>query len=142
VINPVLVKLLVLALNLMPLGENAFSFHVVEEGYYAATYRAERRDADFTLFRPLVETEGFLSFEAEKSRRFGRSYTVRVYESGELFTVSLTDIMKEMPSLAAVPRQILQLDSGTIKLDGAGRCLFLAQEGENFTVVAEIIAPL
>jgi hypothetical protein len=110
-VNQILVKLLLLALNLMPLDQAGFNFHVVEDGYYAATYRAERRDQDFTVFRPVTEDEKFPAFDAERSRRFGRTYTVRIQGTGEMVSVVLTDIMMDMPPLSSVPRQILKMTS-------------------------------
>jgi hypothetical protein len=142
VVNQVLIKLLLLALNLMPPDQAAFSFHVVQDGYYAATYRVERRDQDFTIFRPLLEAEEFPSFDAERSRRFGRSYTLRVHGSGEIISVVLTEIMRDMPPLSSIPRQILQTETGNIRVDGVGRSLFLAVDGENITLVVELNAPL
>ncbi|MDR1625925.1 MAG: hypothetical protein LBT33_05230 [Spirochaetia bacterium] len=109
--NEILVKLLLLALNLMPLDQAGFNFHVLEGGRYAASYRAERRDQDFTVFRPAAEDGRFPAFDAERSRRFGRTYTVRVQETGEMLSVSLTDIMLDMPPLSALPRQILKAEA-------------------------------
>jgi hypothetical protein len=141
-VNQILIKLLLLALNLMPLDQAAFSFHVVQDGYYTATYRVERRDQDFTVFRPLLEAEGFPAFDAERSRRFGRSYTARIHGSGEIISVVLTDIMRDMPPLSLVPRQILRGEAGNIRLDGVGKSLFLAVDGESISLVAEVNAPL
>jgi hypothetical protein len=109
--NEILVKLLLLALNLMPLDQAGFNFHVLEDGRYAASYRAERRDQDFTVFRPAAGDQRFPAFDAERSRRFGRTYTVRTQETGEILSVSLTDIMLDMPPLSSVPRQILKAGS-------------------------------
>jgi hypothetical protein len=108
VVNQILVKLLLLALNLMPVDQAGFNFHVMRDGVYAATYRVERRDQDFTIFRPSTQDEAFPAFDAERSRRFGRSYTVRVHGTGEILSVVLTDIMRDMPPLDSVPRQILK----------------------------------
>ncbi|MCL1817799.1 MAG: hypothetical protein FWG35_02630 [Spirochaetaceae bacterium] len=166
-INQVLVKLLLLALNLMPLDQAAFNFHVLQDGVYATTYRVERRDQDFTMFRPRGEEADFPAFDAESSRRFGRSYTVRVRETGEITAVVLTDILQDMPPLSTVPRQILKTGeglpaaqnrtpetrpaeantenaasgAGDIRLDGVGRTLFLKMDGQSLTVVAEVNAP-
>ena len=103
-----LIKLLLLALNLMPFDQAGFNFHVMQDGVYAATYRVERRDQDFTVFRPRAEDAEFPAFDAERSRRFGRSYVVSVQETGEILTVVLTDILRDMPPLSLVPRQILK----------------------------------
>jgi hypothetical protein len=110
-VNLVLVKLLLLAMNLMPADQAGFNFHILENGRYTATYRAERRDQDFTVFRPVAQDEKFPAFDAERSRRFGRTYTVRVQETGEILSMSLTDIMLDMPPLSSVPRQILKTKS-------------------------------
>jgi hypothetical protein len=110
--NQILVKLLLLALNLMPADQAGFNFHVLEDGRYVASYRAERRDQDFTVFRPAGEDEKFPAFDVERSRRFGRTYVVRVRETGEMLSVALTDIMLDMPPLSAVPRQILKTAGG------------------------------
>ena len=77
---------------------------------YAATYGVQRRDQDFTVFRPRGEDAEFPAFDAERSRRFGRSYTVRVQDTGEIISVVLTDIMRDMPPLSSVPRQILKIE--------------------------------
>ena len=107
-VNQVLIKLLLLALNLMPLDQAAFNFHILRDGMYTTTYRVERRDQDFTIFRPRSEDAAFPAFDAERSRRFGRSYIVRVQNTGEIATVVLTDILRDMPPLASVPRQVLK----------------------------------
>jgi hypothetical protein len=107
-VNQILVKLLLLALNLMPVDQAGFNFHVMRDGVYTATYRVERRDQDFTIFRPAARDDDFPAFDAERSRRFGRSYTVRVHGTGEILSVVLTDLMRDMPPLNSVPRQILK----------------------------------
>ena len=157
-INQVLVKLLLLALNLMPLDGAAFNFHVLRDGVYAATYRVERRDQDFTVFRPRTEDADFPAFDAERSRRFGRAYTVRVQDTGEIASIVLTDILREMPPLASVPRQIIitgdlvaetdensvgefgamEQSTGDIRIDGVGRTVFVTMDGQNLTIAAEI----
>jgi hypothetical protein len=147
-VHEILVKLLLLALNLMPLDQAGFNFHVVEDGRYAATYRAERRDQDFTVFRPAAEDEKFPAFDAERSRRFGRTYTVRARETGEMLFVSLTDIMLDMPPLTAVPRQILRAGNpappaaepgGTASPAGAGEEKDTGGADENASPEGDII---
>jgi hypothetical protein len=113
-VNQILVKLLLLALNLMPLDQAGFNFHIAGDGHYVTTYRVERRDQDFTVFRPVTEDENFPAFDAERSRRFGRTYMVRVRETGEVFSVALTDIMMDMPPLSSTPRQILKMGSAGV----------------------------
>jgi hypothetical protein len=141
-VNQVLLKLLLLALNLMPPDQAAFNFHVLSDGAYAATYRVQRRDQDFTVFRPLEENESFPAFDAERSRRFGRAYIARVQGTGEMAQVVLTEIMLNMPPLASEPRQILKTSDGDIKVDGVGRTLFLSMDGQTLTVAAEVNASL
>ena len=119
-INQVLVKLLLLALNLMPHTQAAFNFHVLQDGVYAATYRVERRDQDFTVFRPRAEAAEFPAFDAERSRRFGRSYTVRVQDTGEMLSLVLTDILRDMPPLSSAPRQILKTADSAVKPEETG----------------------
>jgi hypothetical protein len=124
-VSQVLVKLLLLALNLMPVDQAGFNFHILEDGRYVAGYRAEKRDEDFTVFRPAAGDGDakFPAFDAERSRRFGRTYMVRVRETGEMLSVDLTMIMMDMPALSLVPRQILREggpESGDGERAGAG----------------------
>lgn len=137
VLNQILVRLLIFALHLAPVEMEAFSLHVLDGGLYAGTYRAVRVSPEYTEFRVSAEGSGLRPFEAEKSRRYGHIYTVYGGNAIEGLSVGLSEELGEMRPFAAAPRQILSGAGGAIRVDSAGRNLFLGVEETRITVVAE-----
>jgi hypothetical protein len=137
VLNPILIRLLLLALHLLDAEASAVSLHVLEGGLYAGTYSAERGDGGHFSFRALPEDSELPAFEAERSRRYGHFYTVYVPEKGESLSVSLLEVLKDLKPLRANRHQKLGGDTAALRVDAEGNIFIIGSEEGPFSVVVE-----
>jgi hypothetical protein len=137
VLNPLLVRLLLLALHILPLETPVMSLHVLEGGIYAGTYRAERGEAGHVFFRPAPEDTELPAFEAERSRRYGHFYTVFVPEKGESLSVGLAEELKELKPLDTARHQKLGGEKASLRIDAEGGVVIVGSEEGPLAIIGE-----
>ena len=136
-ISPILAKLLLLALQLLPIDLPQFPIHVLQDGKYVGTYKVERSGIDHASFKKMKDDSKLIAFEAERSRRYGQFYTVYILEKDQSFSVGLTEELKALKPLKDERHQTIGGGKASFRLDFEGRTLLLGEEKEKTVLILE-----
>ncbi len=136
-ISPILCKLLLLALQLMPLDVARFPVHILQDGVYAGTYAVERSGIDQAFFRKANKDSKLVAFDAERSKRYGQYYTVFVLEKDQSLSLGLTEELKSLKPIKEARHQTVGGGKASFRLDFEGRTLLLGEEKEKTVLILE-----